>query len=186
MYIRMINPDNISQKLIDKILNVAYGDASITERIIVFWKATRNDEVMRILEEYKATAKFVHNINKEKLPEYVVKSVHRRIEFENESENLISKIYFALFSKPIFSAAVASLFALAIISTFIFRQPATTLEYSEAEIELAQQQLGESIAIVNKVFIKAEQKLEKEIINDRVSKQLNKGFNLINEYLIGG
>ena len=182
----MINTNNISQKLIDKIINVAYGDASITERIIVFWKATRNDEVMRILEEYKATAKFVHNINKEKLPEYVVKSVHRRIEFENESENLISKIYFALFSKPIFSAAVVSIFVLALISFFLFNQPATTHKYSKAEIEIAQQQLEDSFTIVSRVFNKAEQKLDKEIINDRVSKQLNKGLNLVNEYLIGG
>ena len=182
----MINSDNINPKLIDKIINVAYGDASITERIIVNWKATRNDEVRRILEEYKATAKFVHNVNKEKLPKYVIESVRRRIEFENESESLISKIYFALFSKPIFSAAVVSIFVLALISFFLFNQPATTHKYSKAEIEIAQQQLEDSFTIVSRVFNKAEQKLDKEIINDRVSKQLNKGLNLVNEYLIGG
>ena len=75
---------------------------------------------------------------------------------------------------------------LAIISFFLFRQPATTYKYSKAEIELAQQQLGESVAIVSKVFTKAEQKLDKEILNKHVSKQLNKGLNLVNEYLIGG
>ncbi len=182
----MINPDNISQKLIDKIINVAYGDASITEKAIVYWKAFRNSQVRRVLEEYKTTANSVHNINKEELPEFVIESVRRRIEFENESENLISKIYFTLFSKPIFSAAVVSIFVLAIISFFLFSQPAISYKYSKAEIELAQQQLGESIAIVSKVFNKAEQKLDKEIINDRVSKQLNKGLNLVNEYLIGG
>ena len=182
----MINSVNINQKLIDKIINVAYGDASITERMIVNWKASRNDEVRKVLEEYKTTANSVHSIRKEKLPEYVIESVHRRIEFENESENLISKIYFALFAKPIFSAAVVSIFVLAIISMFLFRQPAETPKYSKAEIELAQRQLGKSIAILNKVFYKAEQKLDKEIINDRVSKQLNKGLNLVNEYLIGG
>jgi len=182
----MINPDNINPKLIDKIINVAYGDARITERIIVFWKASRNGEVKRILEEYKTTASSVYNINKEELPEYVIDSVHRRIELENESESLISKIYFALYSKPIFSAAVVSIFVLTIISFFLFRQPAAKYKYSKAEIELAQQQLGESIAIVSKVFNKAEEKLDKEIINERVSKQLNKGLNLINEYLIGG
>jgi len=182
----MINSDNINPKLIDKIINVAYGDASIIERIIISWKATRNDEVRRILEEYKVTAKFVHNINKEKLPEYVVRSVRRRIEFENESENLISKIYFTFFYKPIFSAAVVGIFVLAIISMFLFRQPAETPKYSKAEIEIAQQQLEDSFTIVSRVFNKAEQKLDKEIINDRVSKQLNKGLNLINEYLIGG
>ena len=182
----MINPDNISQKLIDKIINVAYGDASITERIIVFWKASRNGEVKRILEEYKTTANSVHNINKEELPEFVIESVRRRIEFENESESLISKAYFALYSKPIFSAAVVSIFVLTIISFFLFRQPATTYKYSKAEIELAQQQLEDSFTIVSRVFNKAEQKLDKEIIKDRVSKQLNKGLNLVNEYLIGG
>jgi len=55
----MINPDNINPKLIDKIINVAYGDARITERIIVFWKASRNGEVKRILDEYKTTASIV-------------------------------------------------------------------------------------------------------------------------------
>ncbi|NNG26041.1 MAG: hypothetical protein HKM87_00830 [Ignavibacteriaceae bacterium] len=182
----MINSYNIDSKLSDKIINVAYRDASITERVIVSWIALRNDEVRKVLEAYKATANSVHSIKKAELPEHIIESLNGRIELESKSENLISKIYFALFSKPIFSATVVSFFVLAIISTFIFRQPATTHEYSEAEIELAQQQLGESIAIVNKVFIKAEQKLENEIINDRVSKQLNKGLNLINEYLIGG
>ncbi len=131
----MINPENINPKLIDKIINVAYGDASITERIIINWKAFRNDEVRRILVEYKTTANSVHNINKEELPEFVIKSVRRRIEFENESESLISKAYFALFSKPFFSAAVVSIFVLAIISMFIFKQPAETHKYSKAEIE---------------------------------------------------
>lgn len=182
----MINSVNINPKLIDKIINVAYGDAGITERMIVNWKASRNNEVRRVLEEYKTTANSVHGIKKEELPEYVIESVRRRIEFENESENLISKIYFALFTKPIYTAAVVGIFVLAIISMFIFRQPAEIHKYSKAEIELAQRQLGESIAIVNKVFNKAEQKLDKEIINDRVSKQLNKGLNLVNEYLIGG
>jgi len=182
----MINSVNINPKLIDKIINVAYGDASISERMIVNWKAFRNDEVRRILDEYKTTANSVHSIRKEELPEYVIESVRRRIEFENESENLISKIYFVFFRKPIFSAAIVGMFVLALVSVLIFKQPATTSKYSKTEIELAQQQLGESIAIVNKVFTKAEQKLDKEIIYDRVSKQLNKGLNLVNEYLIGG
>jgi len=182
----MVNPYNIDSKLTDKIINVAYGDASITEKIIVSWKALRNAEVRKVLKDYKSTANSVHTIKKEELPEYVVESVNTRIELENESENLITKIYFALFSKPIFSAAVASIFVFAIIAIFLFKQPAETPKYSKAEIEIAQQQLEDSFTIVSRVFNKAEQKLDKEIINDRVSKQLNKGLSLINEYLIGG
>ena len=93
------------------------------------------------MEEYKTTANSVHGTKKEELPEYVIESVRRRIEFENESENLISKIYFALFTKPIYTAAVVGIFVLAIISMFIFRQPAAIHKYSKAEIELAQRQL---------------------------------------------
>jgi len=183
---RANNLNKLHPELVDKIISVAYGDASFFERMIVNWKASRISEVRKVLEEYKSTANSVQSIRKDELPEYVVESVRRRIEFENESENLISKIYFALFAKPVFSATVVSIFVLAIISIFIFRQPSATHEYSKTEIELAQQQLGESIAIVNKVFNTAEQKLDKEIIYDRVSKQLNKGLNLVNEYLIGG
>lgn len=183
---RANNLNNIKPELIDKIINVAYGDASFIDRMIMHWKTYRNDEVRKVLAEYKTTANSVHNIKKDELPEYVIESVRRRIEFENESENLISKIYFAFFKKPIFSAAVVSIFVLALVSVLIFRQPVSTPKYSKAEIELAQQQLGESIAIVNKVFNIAEEKLDKEIINDRVNKQLNKGLNLVNEYLIGG
>ena len=150
----MNNSNNINQKLIDKIISVAYGDANITERIIVNWKASRNDEVRILLEEYKSTANSVHNITKEELPEHVIESVKQRIELESESENLISKIYFALFSKPFFSAAVVSVFVLAIISFILFRQPAAVHKYSNAEIELAQQQLEDSFIIISKVFFR--------------------------------
>jgi len=83
---RTNNLNNIKPELIDKIISTAYGDASFIERMIVKWKASRNDEVRKVLEEYKVTANSVHSIRKEKLPEYVIESVRRRIEFENESE----------------------------------------------------------------------------------------------------
>ncbi len=157
------NINNLKPELVDKIISVAYGDASITERIIINWQASRNDEVRKVLKEYKETASSVHNIKNEELPQQVINSVHRRVEPENESENLLSKIYFALFSKPIFSAAVVSIFVLAIISMFLFKQPAVTHKYSNAEIELAQQQLEDSFTIVSRVFNKAEQNLIRKL-----------------------
>ena len=50
-------PSNkIEIELIDKIISVAYGDASIIEKIIVMWKAASDENVKNILEEYRATA----------------------------------------------------------------------------------------------------------------------------------
>lgn len=180
------NTSIFKQQLIDKIIRVAYGDASTTEKIIVYWNVFRNDDIKKLLGEYKHTANFVHRISEEKIPENVVNSIRKRIELNSESENLLSKIHFALFKNPVFSAAIVVITLLGITLIFFFRQPTLQHRYSKAEIKIAQKQLGESIAILNKVFSSAEQKLDKDIINDRVNKQLNKSLNLVNDYLIGG
>jgi len=66
------NLNKLNPVLIDKIINVAYGDANFFERMIVNWKASRISEVRKVLEEYKTTANSVHDVRKEELPEYVI------------------------------------------------------------------------------------------------------------------
>ena len=53
-------------------------------------------------------------------------------------------------------------------------------------MELAQKQLEESVAIVNKVFKNAEKQFDNEVIPTIINNKTNKGFNLINDLLIGG
>jgi hypothetical protein len=152
----------------------------------VYWKVARDTEVRELLDEYRATAKTVHKLELEEVPENVIENLQRRTDSFIEQENFLEKIYFALFSKPILSSAVIGITVLLLTSLFIFKQPTPSHKYTKGEIELAQKQLGESLAIVNKVFQKTSKKIDGELIPNHVSKPLNKGLNLINDYLVGG
>lgn len=182
----MNSPDNLNPKLIDKIINVTYGDASIIEKVVVHWKALVDDNVKNLLEEYRSTANSVRSIKLDELPEHIVDAVRAEKETEGRTDNFFVKIYFAFFSRPILSATAVSLIVLSITAVLIFKKPEVIHSYTEAEIELAQKQLGESLAIVNRVFRDAGKKIDSEVIPKYVSKPLNKGLNLINDYLIGG
>ncbi len=175
-----------NQEIIDRVIKIAYGDANIWERIFVAWVVFKNKDLKNILKEYKATAESVHNIKRETVPRNVMKSVSIKINSINEPDNFLSRIYFTIISKPAISAGLAVILIIGLASLLLLKQPGNTHHYSKAQIEVAQKQLGESIAIINKIFDKAEMKLDKDIINDRLNKQLNKGLNLVNDYLIGG
>ena len=182
--------NKIDEKLLDKIIAVAYSDAGLYDRIIVWVKSKNNPEIKGLLDEYKLTASSVHSLDEKKLPEVNLKSVYHKIGQREKSEPAIpfipSFIHSFNFSKPLVSSAAIGLIIIAIVSVSLFYTPPPEQKYTKAEIELAQQQLGESLAIVNKVFHQTSIKIDEEVITRYVSKPLNKGLNLINDYLIGG
>ncbi len=79
-----------------------------------------------------------------------------------------------------------AILALFIISVFLFRNPTPAHKYSKAEIELAEKQLKKSLAIVGKAFQNAENSFNKEVLKDQINKNLNRGYYLVNNILIGG
>ena len=182
--------NNIDAKLLDKIIAVAYSDAGLYDRLVVWINARRDPEIKRMLDEYKLTASSVHSLDEKKLPEANLKSVYHKI---GKSENpktvfpfLYTSIHPFFFSKPLVSSAAIGVIIITIVSVLLFYNPQPEHKYTKAEIELAQQQLGESLAIVNKVFHQTSKKIDEEVITRYVIKPLNKGLNLINDYLIGG
>ena len=48
--------NKIDEKLLDKIIAVAYSDAGLYDRIIVWVKSKNNPEIKGLLDEYKLTA----------------------------------------------------------------------------------------------------------------------------------
>jgi len=145
----------------------------------------RYPEVEKMLSEYKLTAKSVHQIAQSELPESIISSIRQQIKGKQNS-NLIGSIIYSFASKPLLSVSMAGIIILVIISVLLFFNPTPEHKYTKAEIELAQQQLGTSLAIVNKVFRKTEIKIDTEVLSKHVSKPLNKGLIFLNDYLIGG
>ncbi len=184
------NSNKIDEKLLEKIIAVAYSDAVLYDRMVVWINAMRDPEIKELLDEYKLTASSVHSLDEKKIPEANLKSVYHKIGQRGKSNPAVPFIHSFIhsfnFSKPLVSSAAVGLIIVAIVSVLLFYNPAPYQKYTKAEIELAQQQLGESLAIVNKVFYQTSKKIDAEVITKYVSKPLNKGLNLINDYLIGG
>ncbi len=178
--------NKIDAKLLDKIIAVAYSDAGLYDRLVVWMKARREPEIKKMLDEYKLTASSVHSLDEKKLPEANLKSVYHKIGQRGKTKPVVSSIHPFFFSKPLVSSAAIGVIIITIVSVLLFYNPKPEHKYTKAEIELAQQQLGESLAIVNKVFQNTEKTLDADVISKHVSKHLNKGLIYLNDYLIGG
>ncbi|MFB3057163.1 MAG: hypothetical protein ACE1ZQ_08390, partial [Ignavibacteriaceae bacterium] len=168
----------------------AYSDAGLYDRMVVWINARRDSEIKKLMDEYKLTASSVHSLDEKKLPETNLKSVYNKIGQEEKTKPAVPFFYSFIhsfnFSKPLVSSAAIGFIIITIVSVLLFYNPSPEQKYTKAEIELAQQQLGKSLAIVNKVFYQTGKKIDAEVITKYVSKPLNKGLNLINDYLIGG
>ena len=182
--------NKIDEKLLEKIIAVGYSDATVYERMVVWINARRYPEIEKLLNEYKLTASSVHSLDEKKLPEANLNSVYHKIGQREKTKPAFtfidSFIHSFDFSKPLVSSAVMGFIIIIIVSVFIFYNPPPEQKYTKAEIELAQQQLGESLAIVNKVFQNTEKKIGVEVLSKHVSEPLNKGLIYLNDYLIGG
>ncbi len=177
--------NKIDEKLLDKIIAVAYGDAGLYDRMVVWIISKREPEIEKLLAEYKLTAKSVHQLVETELPESSLSSVRQRIAGKTQND-FIGSIIYSFASKPLLSAGAVGIIIITIFSVLLFYNPAPEQKYTKAEIELARKQLGESLAIVNKVFQNTEKTLDAEVISKHVSKPLNKGLIYLNDYLIGG
>jgi len=175
----------IDEKLLEKIIAVAYGDAGLYDRMVVWITARRFPEIEKLLAEYKLTSKSVHQLVETELPDSKLGYVRQRTISKPQSDFFGSTIY-SFASKPLLSASTAGIIILTIVSVLLFYNPPPEQRYTQAEIELAQVQLEQSLAIVGKVFQNTEKTLDAEVISKHVSKPLNKGLIFLNDYLIGG
>ena len=186
---RLKESNKLDQKLFDKIIRVAYGDAGIIDRIYVNLKASSNQKIKELLEEYKHTADAVHHVKQENVPDQIIKLVTNRTAKEKHKSSLLSGlsyIVFLIFGRKTIPAIALAIIFVIIVSFILLRNETPTHKYSKAEIELAEKQFRESIAIVGKVFEKAEKDFSNEILNKQINKNLNRGYFLVNNILIGG
>ncbi|PIQ10365.1 MAG: hypothetical protein COW71_03045 [Ignavibacteriales bacterium CG18_big_fil_WC_8_21_14_2_50_31_20] len=166
----------MNEKLKDRIICVAYGDASFLEKFKINRLASKDEEVKQILEEYCKIAKTVHSITKE---EYTEKPKIRV--FINEPKSVFEEIYLIIIGKPLISFAAAVLLVFAISFSIINNKELSYDGYSIAEVEKANLEVKQALQIVNSIFTKTENKIKHEIFREEVSKPLNEGMNTINK-----
>jgi len=181
--------NNLDQKLTDKIIKVAYGDAGISDKIYIHLVAATNREIKDLLEEYEHTAKAVQNVKREVVSDHLIESVKSYTIGKEHRESFASRFlnaFFMLYAKRAIPATVLGIIIVLIVSFFVFRTPDPAHKYSKAEIELAEKQFRQSMVIIGEAFQNAEKSFSNEVLNKQVNKNLNRGYYLVNNILTGG
>ncbi len=176
----------MNEKLLNRIISVAYGDAGISEKIKIYLLASNNEEVKTTLAQYKQTVEQVNSLDLEECPEEIIKNTTTFTKQNiSKEKSVLFDLYTLIFGRPALASIVAGVFVLAIVSTFIFNRPEIKQQYSTQEIELADIQVKQSLAMIADVFNKTRITIEKEILTEQVGVPVHKGFNLVNNLFIG-
>ena len=181
----MKRPNIINEKLIDSIICVAYGDASIPEKIKVYFYSLKDFRVKELLEGHRQTAAGVHSFRDQGCPDEIIKSANKKIQNEESKKNKEFKYPGFRFARPMIAAA-ASLIIIAVISLFILNKQPQEKRYSKAELIKAEEQVKQSLAIVGRVFRKTENRLTEDILEKQVTPPIKKSYDTINNILSGG
>lgn len=176
----------MEQKLLNRIISVAYDDANLLEKFKIYRLASRDPNVKSILSEYKKVASKAHKMQLDYCPDELVEDTSQITKIKAKSEkSLFFDLYSFIFKQPAISAAIVSVFILALVSTFVIQRPEIHQQYTQQEIEVADQQVKQSLAIIAGVFKKTTTTVEEDVLTDRVSKPIVESFNLVNDYLQG-
>ncbi|MGD8779745.1 MAG: hypothetical protein PVH88_12380 [Ignavibacteria bacterium] len=170
----------MNEDLKNKIISAAYGDAGLIDKIQIYFLRTKYENVDELYLEYRSTAKAVKKIGKEEIDDSVIEKVRSKIKLQEEnSSGFIYDIYNVILNRPVVTTA-AVVILIASISYSIIKQNTAVTNYSEQEIELADKQTRDALAIVTKIFKSAEFRI-KEDFNTRVKKPINKGLKIVDD-----
>jgi hypothetical protein len=176
-----------NEEMINKIISVAYKDATLMDKFIVMRTAAQNPEIREMLSSYRQTAKDVEGLREEEFPDDLLKNVIRKnLPALKNKNSFWFDFYSTVFSRPVISVFTTIVLITAIVTTLIVNKPAKiSYHYSQSEINAADLQARKALAIVGKFFKQTRSTLENEIMNERVAKPINNGIGIVNNILEG-
>ena len=165
--------EKIDERTLDLIISADYGDVTFIQKILLYVKKLSDNELKKIYNDYKITAGEVHSIKLEEI----------NLNVENTNNNLtiniISKAVSYVFAKPLNVSFTSIALIIASVTVFLVLNRNSGIQYTQSEMMQAEQDMKYSLAIVGKVFTSAENKLNNEIINDKIRRPIKKGFQTI-------
>ncbi len=170
----------MDDKLLEKIISVAYGDATWIEKIKIHRLAKENSEVKELLENYERTASEVHKLTEEDCPdELLIKIRSKTLNVVKKSNTFTADFFSIIFRRPVISAA-ATIVLVVFILLEIFHNESMQYQYSRAEVELADKQARQALAIVGRIFNQTNVTLKEEVLNSRVAKPIQESMGIVN------
>ncbi len=175
------------EKFLYSIISVAYGDAGIIEKFRINLAARKDPRVKQLLDEYKLTADAVSEIPPSECPDYIIEKVEKETGTGERKVSSTRLRFTELFiGKPQFSAAIAIVVVGLIVSVLLINQPSRKPEYNKVQVELAEKQVKQSLALISRVLYSTGDKVENDIITQQVVKPVSKSLTIINNLFDGG
>ena len=87
----------MNDKLREKTISVAYSDAGIVDRLVVYWTAMYREEVKAMLEEYRITAKEVHHLEEDIYPGERIEMIFKNRGIK-KNDSLFQRFYTFIFN----------------------------------------------------------------------------------------
>ena len=179
----------ITEELLNKIISVAYNDASYFNKIRIYRAAAKNPKVLKILSSYKETANKVKQIKEDVYAEDLIKPINSEVILTRKSQKtFLSDLFAIIYRRPIISVAVTLILILTIITALIINKPVHynyQQNYSQTEIIKAGKEARYALEIVGRVFNRTNSTLRKEILDKKVSKPIRESIGLINNLFKG-
>ena len=172
----------INEALANEIISVAYGDSSLHIKFKIYRLSKNNPDVKKLLENYRAVAKEVHNLKEEDFPEELLKRVKQKtIGQDIKSNSFAADLYTLLFIRPLVSATVLAVLIGTIVFGIIMNR-AIEYRYTPEQVELADKQGKEALGIVGKIFNQTSVTLKEDVLNSRVAKPIRESMGIVNEF----
>ncbi len=177
----------LNEEMVNKIISVAYEDASLLDRIKVMRAASRNNEVHNLLNLYKTTANEVKQLGEEEFSREIFKSIENRtVPVKRTTDKFIYDFISIILSRPIVSTVTSVILIAAIIASLIINKPVEySYVYTTAEITEAEKQAGYAFAVVGNFFKETHSTLQKEVFGNAVAKPFGQSIRIINNLLEG-
>ena len=169
----------------DKIISAAYGNGSLSDRLIVRRLIFSNEDAEKLYLSYKQTASEVKQIAGEECPSDILKTVQYETKRALENKgSFLSDLYSAVFSRPIVSAVTTVVLIASIVIALIVNRP-VQYNYTQAQIIDADRQAREAFLIVGKILKETHATLQNDVLGERVSKPLNQSIRIANKLFEG-
>jgi hypothetical protein len=165
----------MDERLINRIISAAYDDSGLLEKFRIKKILRNNPEAKRLYNYYCEVAERVHKLDKIKCPDEVLEKAEDKISLTGYDRKHILQ--------PAAAFAVILIAAITALFTLLNRPEP---KYTTAEIRTAEIQAKESLAYIGQLLNKTTSAVSNEILPEKVSKPVKKGFNIINNLLIGG
>ncbi len=168
---------NLSDRVIDKAIRVAYGEAHFWERMQVARWAKDDTRILLLIEEHRQVAEMIRAMDRYKLEDDAFRN---RILHSIEKENANKKRPFLIASGL---AGFATIVVLALLLPSKIKVEETH-PYSRLEIEAATDQVMQALNLVSYAVNDTRDLVQNDIVEQRIGSTLQKSSQSINEHLL--